>query len=102
MFLLLMLTYVGTVTLHTAGVSRTTFFRVAAKLSSSILSAMPRANLHIIAYHAQDERQEFTIERLQTLYDELRRELRPPRKRPSSLTVVDSVAHDGDGSKPHW
>jgi hypothetical protein len=50
----------------------------------------------------QDARQEFTIERLQHLYDELRRELPPRRKRPSSLTVVDSVGHDDSGSKPHW
>ena len=55
-----------------------------------------------IASYLQDERQEFTIERLQKLYDELRREMRPPRKRPSSLTVVDSVGHDDDGRKPHW
>ncbi len=55
-----------------------------------------------VASYLQDERQEFTIERLQKLYDELRREMRPPRKRPSSLTVVDSVGHDDDSRKPHW
>ena len=50
----------------------------------------------------QDARQEFTIERLQHLYDQLRKEMRPRRKRPSSLTIVDSVGHDDSGSKPHW
>ena len=61
-----------------------------------------REDVNLLPCTMQDARQELTIERLQRLYDELRREVPPRRKRPSSLTVVDSVGHDDSGSKPHW